>query len=289
MTKPILNIAKAICIVGLMASNSSSTSAQNIYKEYKQTNHIQEELAYTNQENFKAADHYNNKPTTPLESLTPIILNPQETQYNLNQPQVLSTAPSVKQMNNKTDHRNKVLAGFKIGTNYSNVYDAQGDAFNSDAKFGFVGGGFISIPLGTYLGIQPEFLFSQKGFRATGNVLGGGYSLTRTTDYIDIPLLVSIKPTRFITVLLGPQYSYLLRQKDVFSSGTTTIAQEQEFKNENIRKNMLCVTGGADFTMDQLVVGTRLGWDFQKNNGDGSSTTPRYKNVWFQITLGYIL
>lgn len=145
----------------------------------------------------------------------------------------------------------------------------------------------MSIPIGMYMGVQPEILFSQKGFQATGNILGSPYEFTRTTNYIDIPLLFAIKPSRNLTILAGPQYSYLLKQKDVFANGVTTIEQEQEFANDDIRKNTLCFLGGIDVNLDNLVVGARIGWDILNNNGDGSSTTPRYKNIWYQATIGY--
>ncbi|MEY4875012.1 MAG: hypothetical protein RL708_161 [Bacteroidota bacterium] len=199
---------------------------------------------------------------------------------------VVAPTPTVIQ-ENRTDFRDRMLFGFKIGTNYSNVYDAKGDAFNAKAKFGLALGAFVAIPLGKQIGIQPEILFSQKGFKATGNILSSPYSITRTSNYIDIPVLFSFKPTDFITINAGPQYSYLLKQTDVFANATTTIAQEQEFGNENLRKNVLCFTGGIDFTMKHLLVSTRVGWDIQNNNGDGTSTTPRYKNVLFQATVGY--
>jgi hypothetical protein len=183
--------------------------------------------------------------------------------------------------------RKKFNVGLKIGANYSNVYDSQGESFDADGKLGFAGGLFIAIPIGRFIGIQPEILFSQKGFKGTGMILGSPYSLTRTTSYVDIPLLFAIKPASFFTLLLGPQYAYLLKQKDVFANGITTIAQETEFANDNIRKNTLAFIGGFDINVKHIVVGLRLGWDFQGNNGDGTSTTPRYKNAWTQATLGY--
>ena len=183
--------------------------------------------------------------------------------------------------------RDKVQFGLKAGSNLSNVYDAEGEQFQTEAKFGFAGGIFLSIPIGKYLGIQPELLFSQKGFQGRGAILDGPYVLTRTTNYIDVPLLFAFKPVEFLTILAGPQYSYLIKQTDVFANGTTTIEREQEFKNDNIRKNTLCFTGGIDINLEHVVLGARAGWDVQNNNGDGTSATPRYKNVWYQATVGY--
>jgi len=186
-----------------------------------------------------------------------------------------------------TDNRSKLFFGLKVGTNYSNVYDSQGENFVADAKFGLAGGGFVSIPIGSFFGVQPEVLFSQKGYKSTGTFLGSSYSMTRTTDYVDIPLLVAIKPIEYVSILFGPQFSYLLKQKDDFTGGTITSTQEQTYTNDNIRKNIFCLTGGADLNINHLVIGLRAGWDVQNNNGDGTSTTPRYKNMWYQATIGF--
>ncbi len=187
---------------------------------------------------------------------------------------------------NNTDFRDKIQFGLKVGANYSNVYDSKGDEFNADSKFGLATGAFLAIPITKYIGIQPEILYSQKGFKATGVILGRTYDFTRTTNYIDVPLLLSVKPSELVTLLAGPQFSYLLKQKDVFSNSSTTIDQQQEFENDNIRRNILCFLGGIDFNLNNIVLGARVGWDISNNNGDGTSTTPRYKNVWYQATLG---
>ncbi len=186
-------------------------------------------------------------------------------------------------INAQDDTRDQMHFGLKIGANLSNVYDSKDNDYDTDAKFGFATGAFLSIPIGQFLGVQPEILFSQKGFKATGKSFLGSYEFTRTTNYIDIPLLVAIKPVPSLTILAGPQYSYLLKQKDDFSGNIS----EQDFDNDNIRKNTLCFTGGLDFNFETIVLGARVGWDLYNNNGDGSSTTPRYKNVWYQATIGF--
>ena len=190
---------------------------------------------------------------------------------------------------NTTDFRDKLTFGIKAGLNLSNVYDSKGEDFQSDPKFGLATGVSLAIPIGKYIGIQPEILISQKGFRATGKILGSTYEFTRTTTFIDVPLLFLFKPSEFISIVAGPQYSYQIKQKDVFKNASKSIEQEKEFVNENIRKNLLCLTGGVDINIKHIVLGARVGWDIQSNNGDGSSLTPRYKNVWYQGTIAYRL
>lgn len=187
------------------------------------------------------------------------------------------------------DYQDYGKLGIKAGLNYSNVYDANEESFNADGKFGFVGGLFLHIPIGNFLGFQPEVLYSQKGFKGNGTLFGSNYSFTRTTSFIDIPLQFALKPTEFLTILAGPQYSFLIKQKDEFKSNFGTAAQEEEIRNDNIRKNILGFIAGIDVNVDDLIIGLRMAWDVQNNNGNGTSDTPRYKNVLIQTTIGYTL
>ncbi|GAB3720672.1 porin family protein [Flavobacterium koreense] len=186
-----------------------------------------------------------------------------------------------------TDNRGKLTFGVKAGTNYSNVYDSEGEDFVADGKFGLAAGAFVVVPLGKIFGIQPEVLYSQKGFKSTGTFLGTNYEMTRTTDFIDVPILVSIKPVEYVSLLFGPQFSFLMKQTDDFTGGSLSTSQQDEFDNSNLRKNIFGLTGGVDFNIDHLVIGLRGGWDVKNNDGDGNSTTPRYKNMWYQATIGY--
>lgn len=199
----------------------------------------------------------------------------------------ITVTNSNAQSTTTTDNRGAMSFGLKVGANYSNVYDEQGNDFVADSKFGFAAGAFVAIPFGKFIGIQPEILYSQKGFKSSGTYLGSTYSMTRTTDFIDVPLLFAVKPVEQVTLLFGPQFSYLLKQKDEFSGGSLSSTQQQEFNNSDITKNILGLTGGADFNVDKMIFGLRAGWDIKTNEGDGNSSTPRYKNMWYQATVGY--
>lgn len=179
--------------------------------------------------------------------------------------------------------------GIKVGSNYSNVFDSQGDKFVAEGKYGLAAGAFLSLPIGKIIGIQPEVIYSEKGFKATGSFLGSNYSATRTTTYIDVPILLAVKPTNFLTVLAGPQYSFLIKQNNNFTSTLASADRDKIFDNDNIRKNVLGLIGGVDVNLSSFVIGARVGVDVQNNNGDGSSTTPRYKNAWYQATIGFRL
>lgn len=182
-----------------------------------------------------------------------------------------------------------ITIGAKAGGNLSNIYDSKSEGFQADPKLGLALGAFITIPVGNFLGIQPELLFSQRGLRGSGSILLSPYSFTRTTNHIDVPILLAIKPIPVLTLLVGPQYSYLISQSYKFNNEFLNIDQQEEFKNENIRKNTFCITGGFDINLNHFVISARAGWDLMDNNGDGTSTTPRYKNTWTQATIGFKL
>lgn len=185
------------------------------------------------------------------------------------------------------DNRDVLSFGLKAGLNMSNVWDTKGQDFLADPKYGLAGGAFLSLPIGKYLGVQPEVMISQKGFKGSGSLLGFDYSYTRTTTFIDVPLLVQFKPIQYFTLLAGPQFSYLLKEKNVYTFGSNSAEQEQAFTNEDPRNNIMGFVIGADININMLVISARAAWDFQTNNKNSVSTTPRYKNQLLQLTVGF--
>ncbi len=200
---------------------------------------------------------------------------------------VFTTLGVNAQIDLSEDNRENFEFGIKAGVNVSNVWDSKGEDFQADPRVGLATGVYFAIPIGKYIGFQPEVLLSQKGLQGSGTLLGFPYSFSRTTTYLDVPLLLQIKPAPFISLVAGPTFSYLFKQKDVYTFGSNSAEQEQEFENDEIRKNTLGSTVGVDIYISSVVLSARAGWDFQTNLGDGTNTTPRYKNRWLQFTVGF--
>ena len=197
---------------------------------------------------------------------------------------LFAASVSFSQVTNDT--RDELKLGIKAGINYSNVYDEQGEDFVASGKAGFAAGAFVSIPLGKFFGIQPEVMYSQKGYKATGSVLGLKYDYSKTTTFVDIPLLLQIKPIPMLSFVAGPQFSYLLDTKNTFN-GTTTTTTEASVNADNYKKNIFGFVVGADVNIEHFIISGRAGWDISKSDADGNSTAPRYKNQVLQLTLGY--
>ncbi|MEX0648902.1 MAG: porin family protein [Balneolaceae bacterium] len=175
-------------------------------------------------------------------------------------------------------------AGLKVGFNNSNVWDERDHEAVADSKIGLAGGMFLFIPVGNVIGLQPELLISQKGYRHSYDFSGSSYFFRRTATYLDIPLQVFINPGELFTLVAGPQYSYLLHQKDRHNYDESS---QPEFDIGNVRQSSFGFTGGVDFEFKQFVFSFRLMWDLLEHDGD--SSTPRYRNQSAQFTVGYKL
>ncbi len=184
------------------------------------------------------------------------------------------------------DNRESTRFGVKAGVNFSNVYDEKGNDFVAEGKTGFAGGVFASFPLGKLIGLQPELMYSQKGFKATGSLLGTDYEFKRTTSYLDIPVLLQIKPIENFSILAGPQFSYLLSTKNDFN-GLSSETEEEIDKN-NYKKGIFGLVIGVEYEINNFLLSARGNWDISKTDTNGNSSDIRYKNQVIQFTVGYI-
>lgn len=177
--------------------------------------------------------------------------------------------------------------GIKAGTNYTNAYDLTNEHYRSDAKSGFTAGVFLPISLGRTLGIQPEILFSQKGIRASGNLLGSTFTMKRTTGYLDVPVMVAFKPMQMVSFFGGVQFSYLLTERDQWVSSAASDLQMRALATNEGRKKIVGLVVGLDVNADHFVLGVRGGWDLQSNLLKPLPEKLDYKNTCLQTTLGY--
>ena len=87
--------------------------------------------------------------------------------------------------------------GVKGGINIATVDTNMDIADVVESRTGFVGGGFVTLGLGSLFALQPELLYSQKGFKfdETGTAVQVGI------NYIEIPVLLK---AQFKVAMLRP-------------------------------------------------------------------------------------
>lgn len=186
------------------------------------------------------------------------------------------------------DSRENFHIGVKGGLNFSSLVQDNYPDYEVDHKLGYVAGAYLAIPLNKYIGLQPEVLISQKGFESRGSVLGTPYTFRRTTTFLDIPLMIQLKPTEELSIVGGVMYSYLLSKRDEAGGNNIVVVDQVEYDNSDITKNILGAVVGLDLNLNHFLIFGRYNIDLRRNNGDGTSTVPQYKNQVFQVGVGLV-
>lgn len=179
----------------------------------------------------------------------------------------------------------QVKFGVTGGLDVSNIIKTNDQNFSTNYVTGFNGGVTLEIPLIGPLGVQPEILYAQKGYKA--NVTGGDF--TQTSNFIDIPLMARLKLAEGFVIMAGPQFSYLASTTNVYSNGIATSVQKQ-YSDDASNFHRAIIGGVAGFSIDlskNIDFRARYALDLQKNNGDGTSQTPEFRNQVFQFGLAF--
>lgn len=171
-----------------------------------------------------------------------------------------------------------VHLGFKAG---ANMFKVDGKSFKDEFKFGYNLGAFAEINFNQKWGIQPELLWNQTNYR-TGDDLGDLYGGSKEDfegklNYISIPLLLTYRPVKILSLQAGPQFGILIDQdKDVF--GNT----KEAFKSGDF--SML---GGAQLNLGALRAGAR--YVVGLSNINDIDNKDKWKNQGWQLYLGFAI
>jgi hypothetical protein len=200
---------------------------------------------------------------------------------------LITTVGLYAQSASKGNAANGFHFGVRAGLNLANIIKTDDNNFSTELKPGFNAGAFVEVPIVNGFSVQPELQFAQKGYKTTGSsIINGSYEYNVTTNYVEVPLLAKFSPSKSFAIVLGPQYSFLTSTKTKFTSGNANYQNLVEADNNNLKKNILGGVVGIEAGASNLVFAARYNLDFQQNNGDGSSTTPKYKNQVVALSIG---
>ena len=174
------------------------------------------------------------------------------------------------------------MAQFSIGVKAgANITKVDGKAFRDEFRYGYHLGGFMEIPLGASVSIQPEVLWNQYQTRADSSfssVYENAVDFSNYRDgklnYLSIPLLVNYKLGKVVSLQAGPQYGILLSQdKNLLENGG------EAFKNGE-----LSVLGGLQVHISKLRLQGR--YFIGLNNISDIDNQNSWRNQGFQVSLG---
>ncbi|HEY6503463.1 MAG TPA: porin family protein [Chitinophagaceae bacterium] len=121
--------------------------------------------------------------------------------------------------------KTKAILGFKAGVNISTFRTAVDyPDFDVSFKLGQVFGAFVQIPVcASRFTIQPEFLYSQLGAKASSTLWGDA---TFRYNYFSIPVLVKYNVAKGFDVLAGLESDILIRGQLKQIDKTTTVTYD---------------------------------------------------------------
>ena len=173
----------------------------------------------------------------------------------------------------------KLHYGLTAGTN---LYKVTGRSFDERTKAGFSAGAYGEYFFNRILGIQGELIWSQMKTKTDDDFSqiypGMGVSGADVyLNYISLPVMFSFKPTPELSILIGPQYSFLVNQ----TSGLFSNSDKDAFK-----KSEASLVFGGQLNLGKVKIGARYSIGLTEIN---SMQSDSWKYHGFHFSLGYQL
>lgn len=165
--------------------------------------------------------------------------------------------------------------GIKAGANITRIGD---ESFDDQFKFGYHAGGFAIIKLSDVIQLQPEVLFNQFNTKTSSDyddVVNSNNLKDVQLNYLSIPLLLNISPSKLLSFQVGPQYGILIDgDDDLVDNGKNAF-----------RKGDFSMLGGLQLNLAGFKVGAR----YMIGLSDISDLTDKkdWKNQGFQVSVGF--
>jgi opacity protein-like surface antigen len=172
----------------------------------------------------------------------------------------------------------KLKVGVKLGANMGKI---DGSGFSEKYTLGYHVGGFTEIGLGKKFGIQGEVLWNQLNADTATNIrqiyteLANQKLTNPQLNYLSIPLLLSYRPTKILSLQAGPQFGILLDKnktlidngKGAFKDGDLSMLVGAQIKVLAVRVYGRYVIGLSDIS--------------------DISSQEKWKNTGFQVGVGF--
>lgn len=124
----------------------------------------------------------------------------------------------------------QVRFGAKIGANIANMSISQGGLnVTPSSIFGFHIGGLLEYDVNDKVAIQPNLLYSQKGYSSTISGISAGLKL----NYLELPINVLYRANEKLFLGGGPSFAYALSGKEKITMNGTSIEADAEFGNND--------------------------------------------------------
>jgi hypothetical protein len=160
----------------------------------------------------------------------------------------------------------------------ANLFKIDGRSFNDEFNFAYNVGAFAEIYFNKSWGIQPELLWNQTNFKTADNfntiVPEGFNDVKGSLNYLTMPILLSYRPSKIISLQVGPQFGILVNQTNIIDSAKAA------FKHGDFS-----LVGGAQLNLGGVKIGAR--YFIGLNNISDATNVEAWKNQGGQVYVGF--
>lgn len=138
----------------------------------------------------------------------------------------------------------------------TSVIEETNSIIDSRSRTAFYIGAGVEFPLGESFSVEPSLVYTQRGYGLKGNLTINQLKIdalnaraTAQMHYIDLPVLLKVKPVGGLTIFAGPQVSYLVKNNlraDVAVLGFSLLNTNLDITNQFNRIDV-GVTGGIGY------------------------------------------
>lgn len=142
---------------------------------------------------------------------------------------------------------------------FTQLIDATDGYISSRNRTAFYVGAGVDIPLGDMVSVEPSLIYTQRGYGLKGNLTINELKIdalnaraTSQMHYIDMPVLLKIKPAAGLQIFAGPQVSYLVKNNlraDVSVFGFSLLNRDIDI-TEQFNRWDVGVTGGVGYEFE---------------------------------------
>jgi hypothetical protein len=139
---------------------------------------------------------------------------------------------------------------------FGSLIDKTDGYLNDRSRTGFYIGGGIELPVGETFSVEPGLIYTQRGYGLKGNLTINALKIdalnaraTSQMHYIDMPVMLKVKPAGGFTIFAGPQVSYLVHNNlraDVNILGFSLLNTDLDI-TEQFNRLDVGVTGGIGY------------------------------------------
>lgn len=182
--------------------------------------------------------------------------------------------------------------GVKAGLNLSNMtIDGSNDR---NLRTGFHAGVFSRMGISEFFSVQPELLYTTKGFTNSYDIAVAEGEVDFNLNYIEIPVNLVYHLAEDFSFQFGPYIGYLLTANVETTNEVLNFFDfdtDSDIDRDNFKSFDFGVTAGLEFQLDPILLGFKynLGlMNVAEDNLPGTLLGDKSKNTVIQIYAGIL-